>query len=85
MSRKPSEEAQWIAMVQQHKFRAGQRVRPSQYAKDCHIFPRTRFEQTGVVQKVDEFNSPTVLWDGRKTASGYFAGFIEPDRRRARS
>lgn len=68
-----------------HKFKVGQRVRPSQYGKERYIFTKTRFEQTGVVTKVDEFNSPTVLWEGRKTASHYYPGFIEPDRRRARS
>lgn len=78
-------EAEWIAMLRRHKFRVGQRVRPSQYGKDSCIFSKTRHDQTGIVTKVDEFNCPTVRWEGRKTTSGYFAGFIEPDRRRARS
>lgn len=69
-------------MIGKHKFRVGQRVRPSAEGKIACIFPRTRENQTGVVTKVDKFNSPTVLWEGRKTASGYYAGFIEPDRRR---
>lgn len=69
-------------MIGKHKFRVGQRVRPSQYGKDCFIFTKTRHEQTGVVTKVDVFNSPTVLWEGRKTTSSYYPGFIEPDRRR---
>jgi hypothetical protein len=67
-----------------HKFRVGQRVRPSQYGKDRCIFTKTRHNQTGVVMKVDEFNSPTVLWEGRKRSSSYYPGFIEPDRRRKR-
>ena len=75
-------EAEWFAMMRKHKFRVGQRVRPSQYGKDSYIFAKTRRDQTGVVTNVDEFNSPTVRWEGRKTAYGYFAGFIEPDRRR---
>lgn len=66
-------------MMGKYKFKVGQRVRPSHEGR---IFPRTRFEQTGVVTRVDKFNSPTVLWEGRKTASGYYADFIEPDRRR---
>lgn len=82
MRGKVSDETEWLAMIRKHKFKVGQRVRPSQYGKDSSIFPKTRHEQTGRVTKVDGFNSPTVLWEGRKTASGYFAGFIEPDRRR---
>jgi len=68
-----------------HKFKVGQRVRPSQYGKDRYIFPKTRHDQTGVVTKVDEFNSPTVVWEGRKTPSSYYPGFVEPDRRRRKS
>lgn len=68
-----------------HKFRKGQRVRPSEEGKRARIFPKTRHDQSGVVQKVDEYNSPTVLWDGRKTPSGYHPVFIAPDRRRART
>lgn len=75
-------EREWLAMMRKHKFKVGQRVRLSQYGKDRHIVPKTRMDQSGVITKVDEFNSPTVRWEGRKTASGYFAGFIEPDRRR---
>lgn len=68
----------------QHRFRVGQRVRPSEYGKDHCIFPKSRFDQSGIVTKVDEFNSPTVLWDGRKTPKGYAPEFIAPDRRRYR-
>lgn len=71
-----------MALGIKHKFKVGQRVRPSQYGKDHFIFPKTRHEQTGVVTKVDEFGCPTVLWEGRKTPFGYFGGFVEPDRRR---
>lgn len=75
-------QTEWLALARKHKFKPGQRVRLSQYGKDSNIGPITRRDQSGVVTKVDEFNSPTVLWDGRKTAAGYFPGFIEPDRRR---
>lgn len=78
-------ETQWLAMMRKHKFKVGQRVRLSRYGKDCNILPKARLDQSGMVTKVDEFNSPTVRWGHRKTASGYFAGFIEPDRRRPRS
>lgn len=69
------------------KFRVGQRVRPSKYGIERNIFCGTyrgkrRADASGVVLRVDEFNSPTVLWDGRKTASSYFPGFITVDRRR---
>jgi hypothetical protein len=33
------------------RFRVGQRVRPSQYGKDRHIFPKARWDQTGVVDE----------------------------------
>lgn len=65
-----------------HKFKPGQRVRPSGYGIKRNIFPKTQHEQTGTVVKVDVFGSPTVLWKGRKQAKGYFSGFIAPDRRR---
>jgi len=68
-----------------HKFKVGQRVRPSQYGKDRCIFAKTRHNQTGIVMKVDKFNSPTVLWEGRKRAASYYPGFIEPDRRHHKS
>lgn len=69
-------------MTGKYRFKVGQRVRPSQYGKDRCIFSKTRFDQSGVVTKVDQFNSPTILWNGRKTATGYYSDFIEPDRRR---
>lgn len=71
-------------MLGKHKFKVGQRVRPSTEGIKAMIFPRTRHNQSGEVTKVDRFNSPTVLWEGRKTASGYHPDFIEPDRRRRR-
>jgi hypothetical protein len=64
------------------RFRKGQRVRPSEAGKRGLIFPRTRWDQSGVVLKVDEFNAPTVLWAGRKTPKGYHPDFIRPDYRR---
>jgi hypothetical protein len=69
------------------RFRVGQRVRPSKYGIESTLFSGTYKGQqkataSGVVQAVDEWNSPTVLWDYRKTADRYFAGFISPDRRR---
>ncbi len=69
-------------MMGKHKFRVGQRVRLSAEGIAANLVPKTRRDQTGVVQKIDEFNSPTVLWEGRKTPRSYYAGFIEPDRRR---
>ena len=69
-------------MFGKHKFKVGQRVRPSQYGIDRFIFRRSKALQSGTITKVDKFNSPTILWDGRKTTSSYFAGFIEPDRRK---
>lgn len=69
-------------MLGNHKFRIGQRVRPSAEGISAHLFPKTRQQQSGIVQKVDEYNCPTVLWNGRKTASIYHPNFIDPDRRR---
>jgi hypothetical protein len=60
-----------------HMFKVGDRVRLTEYARQCFIVTR-RPDATGVVVKVDQFNSPTVLWDHRKTASGYHPDFIEP-------
>lgn len=65
-----------------HRFRVGQRVRPSAVGVARKLFQKHKIRQSGIVQKVDEFNSPTVLWDGRKTHKGYHGSFIEPDRRR---
>ena len=67
-----------------YAFRPGQRVRPSVEGIEAHIFPKTRHKQSGVALKVDRFNSPTVLWDGRKTPLSYHPRFIAPDRRRRR-
>lgn len=69
-------------MFGKHKFTVGQRVRPSGDGIAANIFPKTRHHQSGVVVKVDRFNAPTVLWDGRKGTSSYHPGFIAPDRRR---
>lgn len=69
-------------MIGKHKFTVGQRVRPSADGIAANIFPKARHDQSGVVQKVDRFNRPTVLWDGHKTAGGYHPDFIAPDRRR---
>jgi hypothetical protein len=71
-----------IAASGGNKFRVGQRVRPSKHGQESCIFAKTRFNQTGVVTKVDEFNCPTVRWEGRKGASEYHQSFIAPDRRR---
>lgn len=69
-----------------HKFRVGQRVRPSKIGiARPGMFAGHKAERGGTVTKVDEFNCPTVLWDGRKTAAGYHADFIAPDRRRKKS
>lgn len=65
-------------------FRIGQRVRPSDYGIERNLFPRHKHNQSGVVTKVDSFGCPTVKWDSRKTASGYYYGFIAADRRRKR-
>jgi hypothetical protein len=66
-------------MIGRHKFRIGQRVRPSPEGIRRNVFPGKKATRGGVVEKVDEFNSPTVLWDGRKTADGYHPDFIEPE------
>jgi hypothetical protein len=67
-------------MLGNHQFRKGERVRPSATGIAACIFPKTRHRQRGIVTKVDKFNTPTVLWDGRKTASSYHPDFIEPDQ-----
>lgn len=80
----PLTEAEYVAALCgfPHKFRVGQRVRLSRYGLECNIRPKCRRMDSGIVIKVGEFNTPTVLWDGRKTGSSYFPGFIAPDRRR---
>lgn len=70
-------------MFGKHKFRVGQRVKPSAEGINANLFWRYRNKLktfTGTVTKVDKFNCPTVLWDGRKTVTGYHADFIEPSR-----
>lgn len=79
----PKPDAEWVAMARKHKFRVGQRIRLSAYGRERNLLPRKRIDASGVVTKVDRFNSPHVRWDHRRTASGYFPGFIEPDRRRS--
>lgn len=69
-------------MFGKHKFRVGQRVRPSAEGIAALLFKGEKARISGVVMKVDQFNCPTVLWDERRTASGYHADFIAPDRRR---
>lgn len=71
-------------MLGKHRFKVGQRVRLSDYGRSANIMPYSRAFTEGVVTKVDEFGCPTVLWDYRKTASGYSWKFIEPKRKRAR-
>lgn len=62
----------------QTKFKVGMRVRLSSYGKEKNIRPKTRLNDRGSVVKVDQFNTPVVLWDGQKTPKGYYPGFIEP-------
>lgn len=65
-------------MLGKHKFRVGQKVRPSAEGIAANLFPKTRQKQSGVVRKVDRFNCPTVLWEGRRTSSSYHPRFIAP-------
>lgn len=58
-----------------HKFKVGQRVRPSDLGIAELVFIRTKVS-LGVVTRVDKYNSPTVLWDNRKTTSKYHPSFI---------
>lgn len=69
-------------MLGKHKFKVGQRVRPSPEGIAANLFTKARHDQSGVVVKVDELNSPSVKWDWRKTATHYWPGFIEPDYRK---
>lgn len=64
-------------------FKVGQQVRPSFEAIHSHIIKPKHRDARGVVTYVDNWNSPTVRWAHRKTASSYAAVFIEPDRRRS--
>jgi hypothetical protein len=82
MSKRTPAIAELAMLLKPEPFKVGQRVRPSPYALERFVFPKTRHNQSGVVTRVDEFGSPTVLWDGFKTPKGYFAGFITRDRRR---
>lgn len=68
-------------MLGKHKFKVGQRVRLSDYGKAALLLPKCRRQTMGTVTKVDEFNSPSVRWDHRKTASGYHPDFIAPARK----
>ena len=69
-------------MLGKHKFRVGQRVRPSEEGIAARLFPKTRHEQSGIVTSVDRFNCPSVVWEGRKKPSEYHPAFISPDHRR---
>jgi len=65
-------------------FRIGQRVRASQRGIDALLFPGKKALRSGVVRAVDEWNCPTVLWDGRLTTDTYHPDFITVDKRRKR-
>lgn len=68
-------------MIGKHKFKVGQRVRPSADGIHASLF-RGRRDISGVVTKVDRFNCPTIHWNDRMGTSTYHADFIEPDLRR---
>lgn len=74
-------------MIGKHRFRVGQRVRPSRHGIEALLFTGSyrginKSEASGLVVAVDKFNSPTVLWSYRRTAASYHPNFISPDRRR---
>jgi len=64
----------------QPPFKIGQKVRLSKRGIEATLYVGVKAKRIGIVTRVDEFNSPTVLWEGRKTASGYHPDFIEPVR-----
>ena len=68
-------------MLGRFLFRPGQRVRLSPKGRASSLIDPKHNDRGGVVTKVDEFNVPSVKWDGRKTASGYHPDFIQPDHR----
>ena len=70
-------------ITSQPPFRVGQKVKPSADGIVANLFPREKAKRIGVVTKVDQFNCPTVLWQGRKTATGYHPRFIAALRARA--
>lgn len=72
-------------MAAKYKFRIGQRVRPSAQGIASFIFPKTRYDQSGIVKKVDKFNCPSILWDGRRVIKTYHYNFVVPDRRKTRN
>jgi hypothetical protein len=63
-------------------FRVGQRVKPSPEGIAANLFRRGKENVRGTVTKVDEFNSPTVLWDWRRTTASYHPDFIDPIRKK---
>lgn len=67
-------------MLGKHKFRVGQRVKPSERGIAANLFSHRKAVRRGTVMAVDRFNSPTVLWDGRRSTSEYHPDFIEPVR-----
>ena len=71
----------WTGFWNYPHFKKGQRVRLSEEGAEANIRPKSKRNQRGTVLRVDHFNSPTVLWDGYKTASGYHPRFIAPVRK----
>lgn len=57
-------------------FKAGQRVRLSKMGVKALCYSGQKAMRIGTVIKVDQFNSPSVLWDGRRTSSAYHPDFI---------
>ena len=60
----------------QRRFKVGQNVRLSRMGIRALCYKGQKAMRIGVVVKVDEFNSPSVLWDGRRTSSAYHPDFI---------
>jgi hypothetical protein len=71
-----------LFITAQPPFRVGQKVKPSAEGIAATLFPGVKAKRIGAVTKVDEFNCPTVLWQGRKTASSYHPRFIAPLNKR---
>ncbi len=75
--------------VQRHRFKVGERVRPSKLGIERNIFSGTyrgvrKATASGTIVRVGDYNTPVVLWSYRKTSTSYWPTFISPDRRKKR-
>jgi hypothetical protein len=65
-------------MIGRYRFKVGMRVKLSKAGREANLYPPKKHDRLGTVTRVDQFNTPTVLWDGMKTPRGFHPDFVKP-------